>query len=133
MVRRKNPVYRATRVHQRGYGIYRGRALQRGHGLGGIFKGLFRMAAPLLKKAGKKALRTVGKRALKAGANALTDIAEKRATPKQALKSRVKEILVPPPPSPKKGINTRVTKKKPHSVKGKVRRRSSNAPILKQH
>ena len=125
MVNRKKPVYRATQFHQRGYGIYRGRALQRGHGLGGIFKSLFRMAAPVLKKAGKKALRTVGKRALKAGANALTDIAEKRASPKEALKSRAKQIVFP-----QKDINKSDNKKKNHSTARTAKGRK-NVPTLK--
>ena len=126
MVRRKNPVYRTAKFHQRGYGIYRGRALQRGHGLGGIFKSLFRMATPILKKVGKKALRTVGKRALKAGANALTDIAEKRASPKEAVKSRAKQIIFPP-----KDINKSVRKKKNHSTARTARGRKK-APTLKK-
>ena len=37
---------------QRGYGdmrVFRGQALQRGHGSGGLFKGLMRVAMPLMK------------------------------------------------------------------------------------
>ena len=42
-----------------------------------------------------------------AGANALTDIAEKRASPKEALKTRAKEIVFP-----QKDINKSDSKKK---------------------
>lgn len=103
---------------QRGYGmsIYRGNALQRGHGLGGLFKGLFKLAAPIIRRTavrvGKKALKTVGKRALKAGANVLTDIADKKATPKEAIIKHAKEIIIPP-----KGINTSRRKTKPNTLK----------------
>ena len=79
---------------QRGYGmaIYRGRALQRGHGLGGLFKGLFRIAAPIIKRTlvpiGKRALKAVGKRALEAGAHAVKDIVEDKVSVKDALINR---------------------------------------------
>ena len=98
---------------QHGYGmaIYRGNALQRGHGLGGLFKSLFKLAAPIVRRtavrAGKKALKTVGRRALKAGANVLTDIADKKATPKEALIRRAKQVVLPP-----KSINTSKRKTK---------------------
>ena len=132
MAARKNviPFYSAPSL-QRGYGmaIYRGNALQRGHGLGGLFKGLFRTAAPIIRRTGKKILKSVGQRALKAGANVLSDIAEYRASPKEALKSRVKEIFVPPntinKSAPEKTV---ISKSKP---KGKVRRRPVKAPFMK--
>ena len=86
---------------QKGYGmaIYRGRALQRGHGLGGLFKGLFRLAAPIIKRSivpiGKRALKAVGKKALKAGANAVKDIVEDNVSVKNALKNRAAEVVDP--------------------------------------
>ena len=86
---------------QRGYGmsIYRGRALQRGHGLGGLFKGLFRIAAPIIKRTlvpiGKRALKAVGKRALEAGAHAVKDIVEDKVSVKDALKNRAVEVIDP--------------------------------------
>ena len=43
----------ATQSLKKGYvmggTIFRGRALQRGHGIGGLFRGLFRIAAPMIK------------------------------------------------------------------------------------
>jgi hypothetical protein len=96
--------------------IYRGNALQRGHGLGGLFKSLFKLAAPIVRRtavrAGKKALKTVGRRALKAGANVLTDIADKKATPKEALIRRAKQVVLPP-----KSINTSKRKTKSSTLK----------------
>ncbi len=65
--------------------IYRGIRQQRGHGIGGLFRGLFRTVAPML----KKGLVHIGKRALTAGASALSDI--DAGTPiKQAFKNRAR-------------------------------------------
>ena len=70
--------------------IYRGRELQRGHGLGGLFKGLFRLAAPIIKRSkvriGKRALKAVGKKVLRAGASAVQDIVENKVSVKDGLK-----------------------------------------------
>jgi hypothetical protein len=55
------PVYRAS---------FR---VQRGHGIGSFFKGLFRFVKPLLFSGAK----TVGKEALKMGANILSDIVQR--------------------------------------------------------
>ena len=45
-------------LHQAGHGypVYAGSRVQRGHGLGSIFGGLFKAAAPLLKKGAKNKL-----------------------------------------------------------------------------
>ena len=53
----------------RGIPVFRGAAMQRGHGLGSLVKGLFRTATPLLKK-GAIAL---GKEALSTGLNIMED------------------------------------------------------------
>ena len=78
--------------------IYRGRVLQRGLGLGGLFIGLFRLAAPIIKRSivpiGKTALKAVLK-ALKAGANAVKDIVEDNVSVKDALKNRAAEVVDP--------------------------------------
>ena len=62
-----------TPIHsyQRGMGIpvFRGAAMQRGHGLGSLVKGLFRTATPLLKK-GAMAL---GREAMTTGMNIMQD------------------------------------------------------------
>lgn len=82
----------AKRVYKpRTYGgmqfpVYRGFRQQRGHGIGGLFRGLFRTVAPML----KKGLTHIGKRALTAGANALTDISENNTSIKDAFKKQAK-------------------------------------------
>ena len=62
--------------------VFRAHPLQRGHGLGGLFRGLFRTIAPVL----KKGLVRVGQHALKAGSNALEDISSNNTSIKDALK-----------------------------------------------
>lgn len=59
---------------QSGGGIlsgYQGLPYQRGGGIGSFFRGLFKMAVPLFKKAAK----SVGKQALKTGAAVVADVA----------------------------------------------------------
>jgi len=50
--------------------IYRGGRRQRGYGIGGMFKSLFRSAMPILKEGGK----IVAKNAVNYGANVLADV-----------------------------------------------------------
>ena len=59
--------------HQRGTGLpgYSGYPRQRGSGLGSFFRGLFRMAMPVIKRAAK----AFGKEALKTGVSVLADVA----------------------------------------------------------
>lgn len=45
--------------------VFRGARMQRGYGLGGILKGLFKSALPIFKQSGK----VIGKRALQSGIN----------------------------------------------------------------
>ena len=133
---------------QRGYGmaIYRGRALQRGHGLGGLFKGLFRIAVPIirrslvpiakrgLKAAAKSALKAAGKKALKTSAYILKDMAEDNLTLKEAVQNRTAEAFN----SNQNTINRGAPKRKPittkKSLKSKVKRKNTRniiAPELK--
>ena len=60
--------------HQRGGNIvgYRGARMQHGYGIGGIFKSLARYAISIL----KKTVKSVGRRALKAGAQVAQDVAD---------------------------------------------------------
>ena len=142
-------VYRGQAL-QRGHGgmnVYRGQALQRGHGFGGLLKGLFRIAVPVIRRTavkaapmirrslvnvGKRALKSAGKRALKIGADALKDIGKDPAV--QALnQNEFKELQrllslsnVPINRSaPKRKANTNVRKRK-----SKVRRNQIIAPSL---
>lgn len=57
-----------------GYPHFTGTQYQRGAGIGSFFRGLFRAVAPIAKSVG----RTVGRQALKAGANILADTAQGR-------------------------------------------------------
>ena len=75
--------------YQRGSGgipIFRAEPLQRGYGLGGLFRGLYRRVKPAL----KKGLATIGKRALKAGADILEDVVVNKTPLKQAVKRQAK-------------------------------------------
>ena len=122
---------------QRGYGmsVYRGRGVQRGHGLGGLFKGIFRVAVPIIRrtvlKAGKKALKTIGKRTLKAGYGAIKDVAHDRENLRDALQKRALEIVNPPQ---RKTINRApkrkrsIRRKKP--LRGKAKSTKIDAPSL---
>ena len=117
--------------------VYRGRAIQRGHGLGGLFKGIFRVAVPILRKtvlkAGKKALKKMGKRALKAGYGAIKDVTEDRENLRDALQKRALEI-VNPPPQQTKTINRAPKRKKSikrgRPLSSKVKAAKIDAPSL---
>lgn len=50
--------------------IYRGGRRQRGHGIGGVFKSLFRKAMPILAEGGK----VIAKHAAEMGKNVLADV-----------------------------------------------------------
>ena len=69
-----------------GYPVFAGSRMQRGHGLGSIFSGLFKAATPLLKR-GAKAL---GKQALSTGMELASDLIEGKNF-KTAAKSRLKK------------------------------------------
>ena len=88
-------VYKPRRFQYGGtqFPVYRGLRQQRGHGIGGLFRGLFRTIAPMLKTGLKKGLTHVGRRALTAGANALADISENNTSIKDAFKKQAKSEL----------------------------------------
>ena len=80
-------------THQVGGGmtVFSGAPIQRGHGLGNVLKGLFRVAMPLLKNVGKQVLRRstpflkkVGKQALKRGLHAAASEMSKSKRPRAA-------------------------------------------------
>ena len=75
-------------VHQTGRGLnyYQGTAFQRGYGFGGVFRSLFRMAAPLF-KSGAKAL---GRQMLQSGLDVVNDVSQGENL-KMAAKRRLKE------------------------------------------
>ena len=110
--------------YQSGSGLpaFRGGVMQKGYGLGGIFKGIMRSVAPQL----KQGLAVVGKRALKTGLETLGDVAAGNNL-KTSLKRRAqqnlhdivnKQVPIKRKTKPKK-ISTRKVAKK----KGRARRR----------
>lgn len=120
---------------QRGYGygiIHRQGGAQRGHGIGGLFRGLFRIAAPIIKKTilplGKKALKTVGKRVMKAGVRAAKKVVTKKSSLKNAIKEGVREVINARQGRENKSINRRQEKRKPitrkKSPKNNVKRKT---------
>ena len=74
-----------TRQHGGRVLVFRGAPLQRGHGLGGLFKTLFRVAipairraAPIVKRAAVRVGKAATKRAVKAGTQVLKDVASNK-------------------------------------------------------
>lgn len=67
---------------------FRGARMQKGYGIGGIFKSLARFAIPLFKKGAE----TVGKRALKAATEVGQDVLEGKNI-KESVKSRGKQAV----------------------------------------
>ena len=85
--------------------VYRGQPLQRGHGLGGIFRSLFRVAMPVIRRAapivkkgtvraGRRVAKKAVKRAAEAGAQVLEDVVAKKRTLKDSLKQRAQEVAL---------------------------------------
>ena len=71
-----------------GLPAFRGGVIQKGYGLGGIFKGILKSVTPKL----KKSLAYVGKRALKTGLESLGDVAA-GGNLKSSLKKRARQNL----------------------------------------
>ena len=82
--------YSSPSYYQIGSGLpaFRGSVMQKGYGLGGIFKGIMRIVAPKL----KHGLAYVGKRALKTGLESLGDVAA-GGNLKPSLKRRAQQNL----------------------------------------
>ena len=133
---------RSTLNHSKQYGgrvlVFRGAPLQRGHGLGGLFKTLFRVAVPVIRRAApiakKVALRvgkSAAKRAAKAGAKVIQDVATNRSTFKEAVKERAQEAALNAAmdainkSAPKRTSNTRG-----RQAKKKQPKKRTNAPRL---
>ena len=129
----------ATRKYGGHVLVFHGAPLQRGHGLGGMFKALFRVAVPALRRAAPIVKRTAvrvgkaaSKRAVKAGAKALQDVAKNKSTLKEAIKQRVQEAAFD---AAAEAINKGVVSQKVNTSKRKsknqqVKRRKTNAPRL---
>ena len=109
---------RSRDQYGRGYNIpvFVGQPLQHGYGLGGIFRGLFRKAVPLL----KRGLTRVGERALTAGARALADVGENDTSLKTAMKQQLNNEL-----NALKGINKATVSRKP-TIQRRARKRATS-------
>ena len=94
--------------------------MQRGYGLGGLFKGLMRVVTPHI----KQGLKQVGRKALKTGLQVVADVSEGKNL-KNSLKRRaeenVKDFLQSQPPN-KKTRRTRNKNTSANTSRGKGRR-----------
>lgn len=124
--------------------VFRGAAYQRGHGLGGyasgqsgggiadFFKGLFRIALPLVKKMGF----ALGKQTLASGADIINDLETSRQPVRQVFKRRVNEAgdallhkaatTADKIMQSGKGVKSRTRKKTTQSSAGRKRIKSSS-------
>jgi len=74
-------------VHRgRGIPYFAGPVHQRGHGIGSLFRGLFRFAMPFIKQGAK----AVGRQALQTGIQVAGDVLENRPV-KESVKARMRE------------------------------------------
>ena len=112
--------------------IFRGSSLQRGHGLGGLLKTLFRVAVPVIRRAApivKRVTAKVGKaasrKALGVGKKVLKDVATKNSTLKDSLKKHAQEAALN---AAMDAINKSVVKKKARTLK----RQSKGKHCIKQ-
>ena len=78
--------------------LFMGSRYQKGHGLGGIFRTIARIAMPLLrrtaipflKRAGKSALKTVGRQVIRSGKSLVGDVVQGKPF-KESVKRRTKQ------------------------------------------
>ena len=82
--------YYVNQAKQKGGNLpaFHGARSQRGYGLGGIFRGLFRWAMPHL----RQGARVLGKKALQTGVNVAQDVIEGKDV-KRAVRKRAKQAL----------------------------------------
>jgi hypothetical protein len=80
--------------YQRGYGYFMGVPRQRGHGLGDVFRSIWRILKPLgtaLAPMAKEAGRAIGQEGLATGARVLTDLVEGKMPVKDSLANEGRE------------------------------------------
>ena len=117
-------------MSQIGYGLpaYRGVVMQRGYGLGGLFRGLMRVVKPHI----KSGLKQVGKKALKAGMEVISDVSQGQSL-KQSLKRRARENteeLLLQPFKKRKSTGSKTIRKPTTRGKGRRGRPSTTLGIL---
>lgn len=74
------------------YPVFRGMDIQRGYGLGGIFKKFFSWIMPIVREHALPVTKTIGKEMLKGAINVANDSLEGKNV-KESAKSRTKEVL----------------------------------------
>ena len=95
----------------RGLPYFAGPVYQRGHGIGSLFRGLFRYAMPFIKQGAK----AVGRQALQTGIHLAGDVLENRPF-KESVKTRVREAG--------SALRTKAQNKINHLLTGSGRRRT---------
>ena len=116
----QQPLYYPTWQYGHGLKAFRGPTMQKGYGLGGLFKGLARSFAPVL----KKGLINVGKKALKTGVDVLSDVAEGKNL-KQSVKQRTKQTFLNAINS--SNSNQRVSRKRAAVKKGSLKNKAKKS------
>ena len=124
-------VYEDYYLNQCGHGmpVFYGARMQRGHGLGSIFSGLFRSIFPMLKRVAP----VIGKKALQTGIEIVSDVAAGQSL-KESAKSRVSNAL-------KEGISSFIQtentqsgsgfrRKRKHSKKSKTSKKKKSKDIF---
>jgi len=105
-------------LNQCGHGmpVFYGSRMQRGHGIGSIFSGLFRTIFPLIKRIAP----VLGRKALQTGIQIASDVAGGQSL-KDSAKSRVLGVI-------EEGINTIAPVDKGQSGSGNRRKRIRRSP-----
>ena len=84
--------FQANQQSNSQFPVFRGVRYQRGYGLGGVFRKLFRYIIPIVKEHGVPLLKTVGKTALKSATNLANDAIDGKDL-KESAKLRLKETF----------------------------------------
>ena len=66
-------------------------SLQKGTGVGGFLKGIYRSALPILKKGGRAIGKAAGKEAIRAGINILDDVTNNKKSFKESIRNNARE------------------------------------------
>jgi hypothetical protein len=112
-----------------GMPVFIGSRNQRGHGIGSVLSGLFRSAAPML----KRGLATFGKHALKTGTQILSDVVDGQSlgeSAKRRIKQGIKEFISPSSFSQQTGNGRKRTHRRKTSKKPKKNKRRRYGDIF---
>ena len=107
-------------ANQCGHGslpVFYGARMQRGHGIGSIFGGLFRTIFPILKRVAP----TIGRQAMETGMQIVKDVAGGQSV-KEAAKARVAEAI-------QKGINKVAEQGQDQTGSGKPHKRNRSTSV----